>query len=83
MKKCFLDPDVMGDLFPIIMTSLQQKIEGKIETTIQSTIAKSLVATITVTIHEAPDKIIIKFRQEVIGPLLNQRDEEIKLLKSG
>ena len=60
MKKGFLDPDVMGDLFPIIMTSLQPKIEGKIETTIQSTIAKSLVATVTVTIHEAPQKKLLQ-----------------------
>ena len=78
MRKGLRDPDVMRDLVPAIMTSLQPMIEAKIEQTIQSSIDKSFAASIDKAVNDA----ISKYRQEVMKPLLDQRDEEIKLLKS-
>ena len=79
MRKGLRDPDVMRDLVPAIMTSLQPMIEAKIEQTIQSSIDKSFAASIDKAVN---DVIISKYRQEVMKPLLDQRDEEIKMLKS-
>ena len=78
MRKGLRDPDVMRDLIPAIMTSLQPMIEAKIEQTIQSSIDKSFAASIDKAVNDA----ISKYRQEVMKPLLDQRDEEIKMLKS-
>ena len=47
MRKGLRDPDVMRDLVPAIMTSLQLMIAAKIEQTIQSSIDKSLPLELT------------------------------------
>lgn len=78
MRMGLLDPDVMRDLVPAIMTSLQPMIEAKIEQTIQSSIDKSFAASI----DKAVNDVISKYRQEVMKPFLNRRDEKIEMLKS-
>lgn len=73
MKKGFLGHDVMKDMVPSILKSIKPQIEQTIKVTIENTLSQ--------TIAGAVDDAINKFKSQVMEPLLNQKDEEITLLK--
>ena len=79
MKKGFQDPEVFQDVIPTIMKQLQPTIEAKIESTIKASIEKSMASSIT----NADDSAlhVRKFKDEVMDPIMIQKDSEISILK--
>lgn len=78
MKKGFHDPDIVKSIVPSIVPSIMHNIQPQITETIETTLKTSLSATIA----KAVDEAIVKFQHSVMKPLMDQRDQEIELLKS-
>lgn len=70
MKRGFRDPEVMKVATPVILNNLQPQIEKLIETAFSSTI------------DCAVNKAIERFKTDVMQPMLNHKDQEIKVLKT-
>lgn len=74
MKRGFLDPEVTKEIVPTIASVLKPSIELTIKNSIDSILAASIKSSL--------DAAMTQFRNETLQPLLNQKDQEIKELKS-
>lgn len=73
MKRGFLDPDIMKDVVPTIMCQLKPSIEQTIKQSVEFAVAGA--------VSKAMEEAMENFKSEVLKPLLDQKDAEIKTLK--
>lgn len=73
MKRGFLDPDIMKDVVPIIMCQLKPSLEQTIKQSVEFAVAGA--------VSKAMEEAMENFKSEVLKPLLDQKDAEIKTLK--
>ena len=74
MKHGLMNPDILKDIVPTIMSQLRPSIEDAIRHTMETTLAD--------TISSAIEKSMTKYKEDVVQPLLNKKDTEIKALES-